>query len=100
LHLLAARVSPALIGRIRLKTISDYHKHGYDRGDVPRLRPQAIVLTPQALFAAGVTGSVETLEERLRCGRCGVRAAAVSSTMLGPSGGARRGRTWRDGLKP
>jgi hypothetical protein len=31
LHLLAARVSPARIGRIRLKTISDYHKHGYDR---------------------------------------------------------------------
>jgi ribosomal protein L37E len=88
------------MGRIRLKTISDYHKHGYDLEVMCRVCGHKVVLTPRELFTAGVMGSVEQLEERLRCGRCGERSAAVSSTMLGPSGGKRRGRTWRDGLKP
>lgn len=88
------------MGRIRLNTISDYHKHGYDLEVMCRVCGHKVIMTPQAFFAAGVTGSVEKLEERLRCGRCNARSAVVSSTLLGPSGGARRGRTWRDGLKP
>jgi predicted Zn-ribbon and HTH transcriptional regulator len=87
------------MGRIRLDTISDFHKHGYDLAVMCRACGHKVVLTPGQLMAVGILGSVEKIEKRLRCHKCKARAAAISSTMLGPSGGVRRGASWKEGVK-
>jgi hypothetical protein len=86
------------MGSINLQTLSDYHKHGYDLAISCRACGHETILTPEHLFDRGVSGSVAKLEKRLRC-KCGARAARIHSTMLGPSGGVRRGRSWRDHVR-
>jgi ribosomal protein L37E len=86
------------MGRIRLDTLSDYLKHGYDIEVLCRACGHKSILTPEALLARGVMRVTEALERRFRCGRCGARSAVMNSTMSGPSGGVRRGETWRDKL--
>jgi DNA invertase Pin-like site-specific DNA recombinase len=87
------------MGRIRLETLSDYSKHGYDLSVMCRVCGHKAILTPAMFFAGGFLGSVAEIERRLRCRKCKARAAVVSSTMLGPSGGERRGASWKDALK-
>ena len=87
------------MARIRLDTLADYHKHGFDLAVTCRACGHEVVLVPDYFFARGALGGVEQLERRLRCGRCRARAARISSTMLGPSGGRRRAKNWQDWLK-
>jgi len=87
------------MGRIVLRTLADYHKHGYDLNVACRACGHEVVLTPNYFFARGEIGSVEALEKRLRCAKCKARAARIHITMLGPSGGRRRGARWQDQLK-
>jgi hypothetical protein len=83
------------MGRIFLDTISDYHKHGYDLEGRCCACGHTVILTPDWFLARGMLGKLERLERRLRCSVC-KGPAAISSTMLGPSGGRRRGRSWRE----
>lgn len=85
--------------RIRLETLSDYHKHGYDLEVMCRACGHKVVVTPDFFFARGELGSVAALEKRLLCGKCRARAAVISSTMMGPSDGKRRGARWQDQVK-
>jgi hypothetical protein len=77
--------------RIRLDTLSAYHKHGYDLELWCRACGHKVIVTPEWFFARGILGSVAKLERRLRCSQCKARRTAISSTMSGPSGGLRRG---------
>jgi hypothetical protein len=87
------------MGRIRLETISDYHKHGYDLELWCRTCGRKVVLVPQWFMKRGEIGQVDKIERRLRC-QCGARGSTViSSTMADPSGGVRRGVNWQDHLK-
>lgn len=86
------------MGSIRLETLSDYDKHGYDLAVSCRACGREVVLAPAYFFARGIIGSVEKLERRMLC-KCGARAARIHSTMSGPSGGVRRGARWQDHVR-
>jgi hypothetical protein len=87
------------MGRIHLRTLSDYHKHGFDLEVFCRGCGHTVILTPDYFFARGELGRPEEIEKRLRCGKCKAKMARLSSTMSGPSGGRRRARSWQEAWK-
>jgi len=86
----------ARMGSIRLDTLVDYDKHGYDLDIMCRTCGHKRIIVPGYLFAGGLLCSIRELEKRLRCTRCRGRNAVVCPTSAGPSGGRRRGKTWKD----
>ena len=89
----------ARMGSIRLETIGDYHKHGFDLELWCRACDHKVVVPADWFIARGELGNVAKLEKRLRCSACKARSTIVSSTMAGPGGGRRRGARWQDTIK-
>lgn len=87
------------MGRIHLDSLLDFSKHGYDLDIRCRTCGHSEVVTPERFFARGIVGRIDKLERRLRCRKCKARNAVITATMFGPSGGVRKGRDWREGLK-
>ena len=87
------------MGRIRLDTLVDFSKHGYDLDIFCRTCGHKAILTPETFFARGIAGSIEKLERKLRCEKCRARNAVITATCFGPSGGVRKARSWQDAWK-
>jgi hypothetical protein len=86
------------MGSIRLVTLSDFHKHGYDVEVWCQACGHKRIVEASALFYCG-SHTITELERRMRCSVCKVRAAAISPTMNGPSGGQRRAGRWQDAFR-